>query len=88
MDPVIGFGMIFTVVVVAMLGGFILMFPLTRRLADVLEKRLLAEERAAGPEQLAALAQAVEALRDEVERLSERQDFTERLLEKPREDGP
>jgi hypothetical protein len=86
MDPVILAGMIFSIVVLLLIGGFILVFPLTRQLGAYLEKRMLNE----GPLEDADartqdLARAVEALRDEVARLSERQDFTERLLERPRE---
>lgn len=85
MDPVIQGGMIFSVVVLAMVGSFILMYPVVRRLSDGLEKRLSQGGEGASAEQLALLAQAVDSLRDEVERLSQRQDFTERLLDKPKE---
>lgn len=36
-------------------------------------------------ERVELLLRAVESLRDDVARLAERQDFTERLLERPRE---
>ena len=41
MDPVILAGMIFSIIVIVLLGGFTLLYPLTRRLAEVLEKRYL-----------------------------------------------
>ena len=86
MDPAIVPMMVFTVVVLLLIGGFILLLPLTRRLGAFLEHRMLAEDRAKQSADVEALAKAVDALRDEVERLSDRQDFTEKLLERPR--GP
>jgi hypothetical protein len=85
MDPFILQGMIFSIVVIVLLGGYALLYPLTRQLGKVLEKKLL-EDGTGGtnPEEIAALRRAVEALTGDVERLSERQDFTERLLEGPR----
>jgi cell division protein FtsB len=86
MDPAIVPMMIFTVVVLMLIGGFILLLPLTRRLGALLEHRVLTEGKADRAADVEALARAVDALRDEVERLSDRQDFTEKLLERPR--GP
>ncbi len=84
MDPFILQAMIFSIVVIVLLGGFTLLFPLTRQLGKVLEKYL--EDRTGGTnaEEVAALRRAVQALTGDVERLSERQEFTERLLEGPR----
>ncbi len=85
MDPVILAGMIFSLVVLLLVGGFTLLFPLTRRLAAVLEKRYLTDgAEDANAEEVAALRRAVHALRGEVEQIGERQDFTEKLLERPR----
>jgi hypothetical protein len=85
MDPFILQGMIFSIVVIVLLGGYALLYPLTRQLGKLLEKKLL-EDGIGGtnPEEIAARRRAVEALTGDVERLSERQDFTERLLEGPR----
>ncbi len=60
-------------------------FPLTRQLGKVLEKKYL-EDGTGGTnaQEVAELRRAVQALTGDVERLSERQDFTERLLEGPR----
>jgi hypothetical protein len=83
MDPMALAGMIFTLIVLVMIGGFILLYPLSRQLAALLHLRL---ERAEAPDpsgQIASLTRALESMRDEVERLSERQEFTERLLERP-----
>jgi hypothetical protein len=38
------------------------------------------------PERMEVLLRAMESLRDDVARLAERQDFTERLLERPKDD--
>ena len=84
MDSVILAGMIFSIVAMILLGGFTLLYPLTRRLAEVLEKRYLQDgAEGVSADEVAALRRAVHALRGEVERLDERQEFTERLLEGP-----
>lgn len=89
MDPVIIPSMIFCLVVIMLIGGFVLLAPLTRRLGVLLEHRMLAEDKAERAADVEALAQAVESLRYEVERLSDRQEFTEKLLERPRsEESP
>ena len=85
MDPFILQAMIFTIVVMVLLGGFTLLFPLTRRLAEVLEKHYLKDgAEGTDADEVAALRRAVHALREEVERIGERQDFTEKLLEGPK----
>ena len=76
--------MIFSIVVIVLVGGFTLLFPLTRQLGKVLEKYLEDGTDGTNAEEVAALRRAVQALTGDVERLSERQDFTERLLEGPR----
>ena len=85
MDPLILASMIFTLIVLGLIGGFTLLYPISRRLAEVLEKRYLGDrDDSATADQVDALRRAVKALRGEVELLGERQDFTERLLERPR----
>ena len=85
MDFFILQAMIFSIVVIVLVGSFVLLFPLARQLSKVLEKRYL-EDGSGGmsAEEIQALRQAVEVLTSDVERLNERQDFTERLLEGPR----
>ena len=85
MDPFILQAMIFSIIVIVLLAGFALLFPLTRQLGKVLEKKYL-EDGTGGTnaQEVAALRRAVQALTGDVERLSERQDFTEKLLEGPR----
>jgi hypothetical protein len=77
-------GMIFSLLLALIIGGFVLMYPLTKRLGQLMELRLQerqgAATRVAELEQVERLAGVVEALREEVAALAERQDFTERLL--------
>lgn len=86
MDPNALGGMITTLLLVAMIGGFILLFPLSRRLGALLEEKVLQSKRPPVPqtEELRALHDQVHDLQNEVRRLSERQQFTEQLLERPR----
>ena len=74
-------GMVFSLLVVLVIAGSVLLFPLTRRLGQLLELRL--EERRGGVEAdaLAEVQAAVASLEGEVTRLRERQEFVERLLE-------
>lgn len=77
-------GMLFVIVLVAMTGGFVLLIPISRQLARFLEFRMTAKSRVEDQEKTDMLLRAVESLRDDVTRLAERQDFTEKLLERPR----
>lgn len=83
MDPMAAAGMIFSLIVLAMIGGFILLYPVSRHLSKYLEDRLsggVAKPDPALREELRRLGTTVEALQVEVERLAERQDFTDSLL--------
>jgi len=85
MDPYILQVMIFVVVILVLVGGFAMLFPLTRQLTAILEKRYLDDgAEGANADEVAALRRAVHALRGEVEQIGERQDFTEKLLEGPK----
>jgi len=75
--------MIFTIVVLALIGGFIVVYPITRRLGKFLEYRMSDAGRTREIEDRERMLRAIEALRDELARLAERQDFTERLLDRP-----
>ncbi len=77
-------GMIFSLLVVLIIAGSILLFPLTRRLGTLLEMRI--QDRREGGEGLSSgevseLRELMVSLQAEVERVAERQQFTERLLE-------
>lgn len=84
MDVVPLAGMLLTLLMVLIIAGSILMFPIMRRLGRLLELRI--EERRGGAlpaaevQELKELKELVRGLEAEVERLSERQTFTERLL--------
>ena len=85
MDPFILQVMIFVIVILVVVGGFAMLFPLTRQLTAILEKRYLDDgAEGANADEVAALRRAVHALRGEVEQIGERQDFTEKLLERPK----
>lgn len=78
--------MVFLIVITAMTGGFVLLIPLSRQMARFLEYRMTAKGRVEDQERMDMLIRAVESLRDDVARLAERQDFTEKLLERPRDE--
>lgn len=80
MDPVILAGMIFTLIVLLMIGGFILLFPLARQLGRVLELRLQDRQNPRSEAEVIRLRDSVERLQDELRSLGQRQDFVEGLL--------
>lgn len=81
MDPNIA-GMLFVLMIIAMVAGVILLLPITLRLGKVLESKLKRDE-GHNDEYLPdaqQLRNAIRALQAEMEQLSERQAFTESLL--------
>jgi hypothetical protein len=76
-------GMLFSLLVVLAIGGFILLFPISRRLGKFLEIRIdeRMEWNTLPGEMLNELRDVVEELQSEVARLGERQKFVERLLD-------
>lgn len=80
-------GMLFSLLMVLVIGGLILLFPISRRLGKFLEIRI--EERmewdTLPKEAFNELMDVVEELQNEVARLSDRQQFVERLLEPGRD---
>jgi hypothetical protein len=77
-------GMIFTLIMLIIVGGFILLFPLSRRLGLLLESRIAEKKPMASEPEIARLRESVQALQDQVGSLIERQDFVERLLQAER----
>lgn len=81
-------GMVFSLLVILVIGGLIVLFPISRRLGKFLEIRI--DERmewdALPKDAINELMDVVEGLQDEVARLTERQRFVERLLEPGRGD--
>lgn len=82
MSPIVVAGLTFSLLVIILIGGFITLFPITRRLGAYLEKKL-EEKNEPGPDpgEVRELREAVGRIDRELRRLSERQDFVERLLE-------
>lgn len=82
-------GMAFALVMTLVIGGFVLLFPIARRLGESLEEwvRIRREEAAGGipAEEVAGLRRALESLQTDVDRLLERQEFVESLLEPGRD---
>ena len=80
-------GMLFSLLMVLVIGGLILLFPISRRLGKFLEIRI--DERmewdTLPKDAFNELMSVVEELQNEVQRLSDRQQFVERLLEPGRE---
>ena len=76
-------GMLFSLLMVLVIGGLILLFPISRRLGKFLEIRI--DERmewdTLPKDAFNELMDVVEELQNEVARLKDRQQFVERLLE-------
>jgi cell division protein FtsB len=81
MEPMALVGMAFVLIMVAMIGGFILLIPLSRRLGHVLDVWLRDRKGVNASEELAQLRRTVQALEAEVSSLAERQQFTDELLQ-------
>lgn len=84
MDMIPIAGMIFSLLALMMIGGFIMLFPVTMRLGKVLEQWLADRKLKQGESaEIRELRESVRALEGEVRRLAERQDFTEQALLPP-----
>jgi len=88
MDPYALGGMIFSVVMVLIIGGFIVTFPILRRLGHLMEESIR-ERRDARLDKgqvtqitgdITDLRNAFETLEKQLELVGERQEFTENLL--------
>jgi hypothetical protein len=82
MEPNALAGMVFTLVLACLIGGFILLYPMSRRVGLLLEEKVRQQKGG-----LSLSAQDVQALRDRLEALEsdvrvagERQQFIEELL--------
>lgn len=80
MDPMALAGMIFTLLLTGMIGGFLLLIPVSRRLGAFLEQRLEQGKAGVSNREVAELRAALASLQGEVERIAERQEFTDALL--------
>ncbi len=82
MDPMGIAGMAFTLLLAGMVGGFILLRPLSKQFGLLMESKL---QQNRGPDKLSTaqietLTETVRTLEAEVRRLSDRVDFNEKLL--------
>jgi hypothetical protein len=74
-------GMLFSLLLVGMIAGFILLFPISRRMGALLEQKVKGKLDDEGAmEEVKRLEATVRALQEEVERLVDRQAFTDSLL--------
>jgi hypothetical protein len=80
MDPNALAGMVFTLLLAAMVGGFILLAPLSRRLGLLLDMKANEKNQRIAGGEVRQLAQRVQLLEEEVRLIGERQSFTEALL--------
>lgn len=84
---VFGFTFLTTVAVLLAVGGIILLKPLSRHLGEYLAAK--ARERGSlpgqSPEDMERLLSLMEGVTDRLERLEERQEFTEKLLQGPKD---
>ncbi|HET9440178.1 MAG TPA: hypothetical protein VFO52_08400 [Longimicrobiales bacterium] len=80
MDPNALAGMAFTLILAAMVGGVILLAPISKRLGLLLEQKLHEKNHRLATDELRQLKEHVQLLEDEVRQLSARQHFTDELL--------
>ena len=86
MDPNAVAGMIFTLIMILLIGGMILLYPLSRQLGKLLEQKVKTntpERDATAGIDAAELRALLLDLQAEVGRVAERQDFFEKLLANP-----
>ena len=81
MDPNALAGMAFTLILAILVGGFILLFPLSRRLGQLVESKLQNKN---GPAlssgEIEELQRTLQSLEGELRSVKERQEFIEKLL--------
>ncbi len=87
MDPTAVAGMIFTLLLALFIGGFILLFPLSRRLGQLLEQRVTGGKPPGEAllQEVADLRQTLEGMQADLARIRDRQDFVDKLLSAPKQ---
>lgn len=93
MDLFILQSMVFVLLLVLVLGGIVLAFPVTRRLGDALDEwirlrrqgRLGSDQAGRLEDELREVRERLETLERETDLLADRQAFTESLLARPDE---
>jgi hypothetical protein len=84
MEPMAVAGMVFVLILCAMVGAFILLIPLSRRLGHLIDAWVQDKRGLGSPAELAELKRTIQELEAEVSALSERQQFTDQLLQSRR----
>ena len=84
---VFGFTFLTTLVVLFTIGGIILLKPLSKHLGQLLQAKAEAGKALQGrsPEDLERVLTLMEGVVDRLDRMEERQEFTEKLLQRPRD---
>jgi outer membrane murein-binding lipoprotein Lpp len=80
MDPNALAGMVFTLILAAMVGGFILLAPLSKRLGVLLEQKANEKSQRLAASEVRQLSERIQLLEHEVRLIAERQNFTDELL--------
>ena len=89
MDPVILAGMIFSIIVLLLVGGFVLLLPVSQRLGKVLDIWISEHKSLPGrADDFAATNRALESLSHRLTELEEQQGFLEELVSKKGELPP
>lgn len=94
MDPYALGGMIFSLIMVLIIGGFIVTFPILRRLGGLMEEyirerrdtRLDRGELGRVEGELRHVSEALETVRRQLDLVHERQEFLEELVGRPEAD--
>lgn len=82
MDPIALAGMIFSLIVIVLIGGAIITYPIFSRLGKALEVYLEERRRGGAPAaELDGLEKAIATLDARLEALEERQGFVEKLVD-------
>jgi hypothetical protein len=81
MEPMALAGMAFVLILCAMVGAFILLIPLSRRLGHLIDAWVQDKRGITAPAEIAELRRTVQELEAEVSALAERQQFTDQLLQ-------
>ncbi len=87
MDPNAIAGMAFTLILALFIGGFVLLFPLSRKLGQLLEQRMGVKPQLDDDarQQIAELQHTLDGMQTELASMRERQEFVERLLATPKQ---
>ena len=86
MDPNALAGMVFTLVLATLIGGFVLLFPLSKRLGTLLESKIKEPPPQIPNAEIERLSERIQSLETQVRQLNDRQEFAERLIGERQQD--